>query len=485
MALALYGKHPARGDLIETGLPPAMLKSLESWLDSALGECRTALGMAWEQAWAQAPVLRFWLGEDILGQAACGVMTSAQDRVGRRFPLVILWTDPVATNVPPPPVIHGDQGWYDHAEAHLRAVLTWPSMERTESLLEGLSGPREGDGLPGDSNFWAESGGGAVALLADVALADHRRAATGRSYWWTHFAPAPVEMAPMPEDIGDAFALEDDGFGVAPALTAFDDDSDTDLEARLPNPLPGSGTPEPEADPEEEDPAPEAEEISEDADTVEDDADEDQDDDASAPPDDEDEDDAGDKAEEADTSDEDEDEEAEDADADADAAEGEHAEALPDADDSEEAPAEETDDDDKEDGADSADDDAEEDETSDPEADDEDSAAEEDVEDGQDEDDAWAITEDQSPFDTPAPAGSESSFAARAESSGDTGWISTAAWLDPDLPEDDPGPEMTAPPPTAPEPVRAPVAPAAPQRNSRFHGGDGLPGGQVLAWFLS
>ena len=34
--------------------------------------------------------------------------------------------------------------------------------------------------------LWAMAGGNdAVALLADVAAADHYRAAAGRSYWWT------------------------------------------------------------------------------------------------------------------------------------------------------------------------------------------------------------------------------------------------------------------------------------------------------------
>ena len=38
MALGVYGKHPAKGDFVEYGLPPDLRAALESWLDQVLAE---------------------------------------------------------------------------------------------------------------------------------------------------------------------------------------------------------------------------------------------------------------------------------------------------------------------------------------------------------------------------------------------------------------------------------------------------------------
>jgi type VI secretion system ImpM family protein len=226
MGLGIYGKHPAKGDFLETGLPPALLQVLERWLDTVLAECRATLGGDWERVWDQAgpgrPVLRFWLGEDIWGQAICGVMAPSRDRVGRRFPLVMLYTDPDPAAVPPPPVVSTDQGWYDRAEAHLRARLEAPALDAVARLLDGVSLP---DGLeeapmPGTADFWA-AGGDATALLADIVLTDHRRAAAGRSYWW--LAADPVEDEVLPATAPEAPAAATAAVSPPPAELWVDD----------------------------------------------------------------------------------------------------------------------------------------------------------------------------------------------------------------------------------------------------------------------
>ena len=239
MGLGIYGKHPAKGDFLETGLPPALLQVLERWLDAVLAECRANLGGDWERVWDRAgparPVLRFWLGEDIWGQAICGVMAPSRDRVGRRFPLVMLCTDPDPAAVPPPPVVSTDQGWYDRAEAHLRARLEAP-LDAVAHLLDGLAPP---GGLadapsPGTADFWA-AGGDATALLADIVLTDHRRAAAGRSYWW--LAADPVEDEVFTADTPPPAGLwVDDPFHTpTPDMPTADDDS---LEGIWGAPLP-------------------------------------------------------------------------------------------------------------------------------------------------------------------------------------------------------------------------------------------------------
>jgi len=185
MVLAVYGKHPAKGDFLEHGIPAPLKPVLEGWLDTVLAQARADLGPAWEQVWHDAPVLRFWVGEAVWGQPVAGVMAASQDRVGRRFPLVVFCTGADAARVPAP-TIGDDGGWYDALAAHLAGRLAQRDLAVPADLLTGAVVPGDlGVPEPGPDAFWAVRPGASVAaLLADIALTDHRRAAAGRSYWW-------------------------------------------------------------------------------------------------------------------------------------------------------------------------------------------------------------------------------------------------------------------------------------------------------------
>lgn len=196
MKLALYGKHPLRGDFIEAGVPPAILSGLEVWLDAAMTECRADLGTAWEQAWAQAPLLRFWIGAEIFGHVLCGVLAASQDRVGRRFPFIVM---AVAGDGPVPvaPVIETDQTWYTIVEAHVRQVIALPEMAMVPDLLHGLdlpTGAAVGDWAD-TPDFWAVREGAAITdLIQSVTGTDHSRAVQGRSYWWVEGTEEPASV---------------------------------------------------------------------------------------------------------------------------------------------------------------------------------------------------------------------------------------------------------------------------------------------------
>ena len=184
MALAIYGKHPAKGDFLEYGLPAALKPALEGWLDTVLAEAKASLAADWQAVWPAAPMLRLWLGEGIWGSAIAGVMASAQDRVGRRFPLVLLALGDAGLTLPPP-VIDPDQSWYDAACAHLGVQLQRTDLPGPGALVQDAPIPATTDALPGPRDFWAmRPGADVAALLADIALTDHRRANEGRSYWW-------------------------------------------------------------------------------------------------------------------------------------------------------------------------------------------------------------------------------------------------------------------------------------------------------------
>lgn len=203
MALGVYGKHPAKGDFVEYGLPPDLRAALESWLDQVLAETREALGPAGEQVWATAPQLRFWLGESIWGQPVAGVLAPSRDRVGRRFPLVMVAT---GTDAPPPPVT-GGQIWHATLSAHVASCLAQTVLDQPAELVTEAPWPQASEGItaPLPPEFWAvRPGPECGALWEDVALADHRRAAAGRSYWWAEGAPAfaaapTAEPKPEPE----------------------------------------------------------------------------------------------------------------------------------------------------------------------------------------------------------------------------------------------------------------------------------------------
>jgi type VI secretion system protein ImpM len=176
MTLALYGKHPGRGDFLTRGIDPRLQAPLEAWTDLVLSEMRETLGPEWETVWDSGTTLGFWVGEAIWGLPIAGVMQSSRDKVGRRFPLMIL----AQGATPAPPTIGGD-AWQQKVAARLTECLSAPDID------DPLTGLQVDDpDYPVDGpHFWAmRPGCDAGALWADMAANDHRRAAVRRSYWW-------------------------------------------------------------------------------------------------------------------------------------------------------------------------------------------------------------------------------------------------------------------------------------------------------------
>jgi type VI secretion system protein ImpM len=190
MRLGLYGKHPARGDFIESGIIPDLLHSLEQWLDAVLPAVKSNLGVDWERVWdqrtSQRPLVFFWLGEAIWGQVVAGVMAPSCDRVARRFPLLILAYGHSDTALPAP-VIDPSQEWYAAMAAGLRRLLERTDFHSPADLLTDFPRPvTDATYVPAPTEFWAvRPGADVAALLEDIKQIDHRRALSGRSYWWS------------------------------------------------------------------------------------------------------------------------------------------------------------------------------------------------------------------------------------------------------------------------------------------------------------
>ena len=90
---AAYGKVPTAGDFLRLGAPPSgFVAAWDAWLQAGLLDGAARLAEAWDAAYMSAPIWRFSLGAGLAGPVAvAGVMMASVDRVGRRFPLTLLW----------------------------------------------------------------------------------------------------------------------------------------------------------------------------------------------------------------------------------------------------------------------------------------------------------------------------------------------------------------------------------------------------------
>lgn len=182
---AYFGKHPGHGDFIGAGLPDMVERGLSDWLGATLGEVRDILGESWDQIQHSPVALRFWLGAALgQGQAWRGVLRMSGDKVGRRYPLLILQ----ATGADTLPVVQVQQDFYQDAETALAGLLDQALLVPGEvQAMLGQQLDHHAAMPPGisDPMFWAiKQSPDIEQLCAEVALTDLISAASGRSYWW-------------------------------------------------------------------------------------------------------------------------------------------------------------------------------------------------------------------------------------------------------------------------------------------------------------
>jgi type VI secretion system protein ImpM len=188
-SLGIIGKHPGFGDFLAHGVSETARQGLDTWLTACLPPLRDRLGDGWEAFWDQAPTLRFWVGRALAGRTLAGVLRPSHDRVGRRFPLILVAEGAAL----PAPVISADQSFHTALEAQLDRMTPG---DGARSLLDGfdpalLPPPETEAALAEGPTVWAQrSDGNLATLLAEAAPVDHARAATVRSYWWTVGPPA-------------------------------------------------------------------------------------------------------------------------------------------------------------------------------------------------------------------------------------------------------------------------------------------------------
>lgn len=178
----LYGKHPAFGDFVTSGLETDTRQAWEDWLNATLPKIRDRRQDAWEGLYDAMTPLRFWLGSaQFVDGPVTGILAASRDKVGRRFPLVVMAQAPGIAA----PVTEPDQSFHAALEAYVSKVLT-KLPPSPKDIIERLPVALPETGvMEGDTEFWAARPDADVAgLLVDVAQADHARSCNRRSYWW-------------------------------------------------------------------------------------------------------------------------------------------------------------------------------------------------------------------------------------------------------------------------------------------------------------
>jgi type VI secretion system protein ImpM len=85
-ACGFFGKLPARGDFVRTGLPRDFVAHWDAWISGVL----PAAVEATKDGWLQAPIWRFGLAPGVCGaDPVFGLLLPSIDKVGRPFPLTL------------------------------------------------------------------------------------------------------------------------------------------------------------------------------------------------------------------------------------------------------------------------------------------------------------------------------------------------------------------------------------------------------------
>jgi type VI secretion system protein ImpM len=202
MRRGLFGKLQARRDFVAPGATREFLAAWEPWLQSGVAASRFALGESWRDVFLTAPIWRFWLGRDICGATALGLVMPSMDGVGRYFPLTLVF---IAENgeAPPPPEIDPLDDWFALAEAFLLSTLdAGVPFEHSLAQLQALPEPPV---AIGETQGFCVAPAQADNFAASFSAARRQCAAeiqSSASFWWTSggegYAPLTLTARGLP-----------------------------------------------------------------------------------------------------------------------------------------------------------------------------------------------------------------------------------------------------------------------------------------------
>lgn len=120
--VGFYGKLPMRGDFLSRSLPHEFIAPWDAWLQHAIAASRAQLGEGWLPAYLNAPIWRFVMAAEVCGPApAMGVLMPSVDRVGRYFPLALVFR-PASCDAPMA-MLAGAAAWFTALEQVALATL--------------------------------------------------------------------------------------------------------------------------------------------------------------------------------------------------------------------------------------------------------------------------------------------------------------------------------------------------------------------------
>jgi type VI secretion system protein ImpM len=115
MEVGLYGKLPSHGDFLRRRVGDAFVSVWDEWLQQCIAASRESLGQDWLDVYLTSPVWRFVCDTGVCGSRAyAGMMAPSVDRVGRYFPLTLVWEVPQGAN--PLAVTQVADRWFDQVE---------------------------------------------------------------------------------------------------------------------------------------------------------------------------------------------------------------------------------------------------------------------------------------------------------------------------------------------------------------------------------
>lgn len=204
----IYGKTPAQGDFLRLGVSGELAGALDGWLETGVGALDADAD--WGEGAAAAPWRFAATAGALAPQALAGVFTASADKVGRRFPCLL-----VAPMAIEPAAAVACTPWYDAAEALLARVasgeLAGPPLEAAlagrrppdaddvdELELKGRSTPfglvLEARRAPDGRSVTLQAMMQTASIPADAAL------------WWRHDDGRTRLLATSGAPQGDAFS---------------------------------------------------------------------------------------------------------------------------------------------------------------------------------------------------------------------------------------------------------------------------------------
>jgi len=147
MEVGLYGKLPSHGDFLRRRVSDAFVSVWDEWLQQCIAASRSALGQNWLDVYLTSPVWRFACDTGVCGpRAYAGLMAPSVDRVGRYFPLTLVWEVPQGVN--PLTVTQRADRWFDQVEQLLLDVMAEEHVDLEKFDQHFIALGRELDHVP-------------------------------------------------------------------------------------------------------------------------------------------------------------------------------------------------------------------------------------------------------------------------------------------------------------------------------------------------